>query len=95
MRSGLNELVPADDLHWNDDDKCFGILSKKETDDLILACMKAGLDDPRDILKVVKEYEFVRAGNLLFGRFMNGSIGISGFDESGSPIFASERNSNF
>lgn len=90
MMRELNELVPADDLHWDAEAKCFGIISKKETDAIVRACMRSGMEEPRDILKVVNEYEVIRAGNLLFNRFISGSISISGFDESGSPIFESK-----
>lgn len=83
----MNDLVPPDELHWDDESKSFGILSKSETEELIEACFRTGLKKSRDILKVVREYETVRSGQLLFKQFMSGGVGIYGFDEAGSPIF--------
>lgn len=87
----MNGLVPPDQLHWNEDVKSYTLLSKKETDDLIEACFRTGLKDIKDILKVVKEYENIRSGQLLFDQLLAGNIGIYDFDEDGSPVFESIR----
>lgn len=87
----MNGLVPPDQLHWNEDVKSYTLLSKKETDSLIEACFRTGLKDVKDILKVVKEYEKIRSGQLLFDQFLAGNIGIYDFDEDGSPAFESIR----
>jgi hypothetical protein len=87
----MNGLVPPDQLHWSDDLKCYTIISPKETDDLIEACFRTGIKDAKQILNVVKEYEKVRSGQLLFGQFLAGNIGIYEFDEDGSPVFESIR----
>ncbi len=85
----MNNLVPPDQLNWDEKTGSYGIISNKETDDLIEACFRTGLNRPEDILKVVREYEKIRAGKLLFDQFMAGNIGIYEFDDEDSPIFES------
>ena len=87
----MNGLVPPDQLHWNEDLNCYTIISKKETDDLIEACFRTGLRDAGDIVKVVKEYEKVRSGQLLFDQFLAGNIGVYEFEGDGSPVFETIR----
>ena len=55
--------------------------------------MNAGLEDSKDILKVVREYENTRCGELMFDQFFAGRISICAFSEEGSPIFESRRDS--
>lgn len=87
----MNGLVPPDQLHWNEDVKLYTLLSKKETDNLVEACFRTGLNKVQEILKVVNEYEKIRSGQLLFDQFLAGNIGIYEFDDDGSPIFESIR----
>lgn len=89
--SGLNDLVPKDDLHWDRETDTYRILSKEDTDEVIRACLRVGTTDQKDIVKVIEEYERVRAGLLLFRRFLEGSIGVYEFGEDGSPIFETIR----
>jgi hypothetical protein len=91
MREGTNSLVPLDELHWDPMTKSYRILSTDEVDDLIKACMAAGMEDTKSIVKVIKEYERVRSGKLLFDQFLAGRIGICDFDKNGSPVFDSSR----
>jgi len=87
MRRVMNDLVPADELHWDKESNSYGIISREQTDGLIQACLVAGVDDPSDIFRVVREYEMIRGGVLIFEQFMSGRLGICGFDKLGSPIF--------
>lgn len=89
MRSDLNNFVPMDDLNWSEDSRSYAILSDEEQREIVKACVASGLNSPKDIAKVVKEYETVRAGVLIFKKFMEGRLGICGFDASDSPIFES------
>lgn len=89
MRPDLNNFVPADELHWNESSNTYNILSQKEQEEIIGACLVAGVEKPADIIKVVREYEAVKGGALLFDQFLSGRLGICGFDESDSPIFES------
>lgn len=89
MRSELNNFVPMDDLNWSEISGSYGILSDDEQQEVIKACVATGINNPKDIAKVLREYETVRGGVLLFKNFMQGRLGICGFDSSGSPIFES------
>lgn len=87
MRNELNNLVPFDDLHWDSKSNSYQILSPSDLDNVVKACVGAGLEDAKDILRVVREYENTRCGELMFDQFFAGRIGICGFSEEGSPIF--------
>jgi len=87
MMPHLNDFVPMDDLNWNEASKSYRILSEEEQENVIRACVKSGIESPLDIAKVVREYETVRGGALIFKNFMAGRLGICGFDKSDSPIF--------
>lgn len=87
IMSGLNDLVPRDELHWDSQTDTYSILSKEQTSDVIRACVRVGMEDERDIIKVIEEYERVRSGQMLFKRFLEGSIGIYEFEKDGSPVF--------
>ena len=93
MRSELNNLVPFDNLHWDSESNSNQILSPSDLDNVIKACMNAGLEDSKDILKVVREYENTRCGELMFDQFFAGRISICAVSEEGSPIFESRRDS--
>jgi hypothetical protein len=88
----MNGLVPPDQLHWSAELKCYTIISRREMDDLIEACFRTGMREASEIVKVVKEYERVRSGQLLFDQFLAGNIGVYEFEEDGSPIFEKIRN---
>lgn len=87
MSGGLNQLVPRDDLHWDEETNTYNILSKKEVSEVVKACVLVGMQDEKAIIKVIEEYERVRSGELLFKRFLSGNIGVYDFDEEGCPIF--------
>lgn len=89
MRSDLNNFVPMDDLNWSVGSGSYAILSDEEQQEIVKACVASGLNSPKDIAKVVREYETVRAGVLIFRNFMQGRLGVCGFDASDSPIFES------
>jgi len=91
MRRELNSLVPADELHWDESSNSYQVLSRNQIDEVIGTCLSGGIEDPKSILKVVREYERVRCGELLFEQFFAGRIGICGFDEEGSPVFDSSK----
>lgn len=92
MSGGLNELVPRDELHWDSETNTYSILSKNETSEVIRACVRVGMTKEKEIIKVIEEYERVRSGQLLFRRFLSGSIGVYDFDEENCPIFEPVRN---
>lgn len=93
MSGGLNDLVPKDELHWDRESNAYTILSKEETSNVIRACVRVGMTDEKKIIRVLEEYERVRAGELLFRRFLAGSIGVYGFDQQDCPVFEPVRSS--
>lgn len=84
----LNNIVPADDLFWEETEKKYVALSKEETENIILSCMKIGLDDFEDIYKMINWCSKIRIGNILWKNFISGSIMINDFDEEDEPRFS-------
>lgn len=84
----LNNIIPADDLHWDELENRYVSLSAEETQEIILACMNQGITDLKKIYKVVTWCGQVRVGQLLWKNFLNNSVKITGFDMIGEPIFA-------
>lgn len=87
MAGGLNELVPKDELNWDPDTNDYTILSKTQVDNVMQACLRVGMKRPKDILKVLNEYENIRAGELLFNGFLSGKLGVYEFSPDGSAVF--------
>jgi len=85
--SGLNDLVPKDELNWDEDTGAYTILSKSQMDSLIHACLRVGMKNPKDILKVIREYENIRSGELLFNGFLSGKLGVYEFSPEGNAVF--------
>ena len=86
----LNNLIPADDLHWDEEEKRYVSLSKEETEEIILCCISQGIADFDNIVKVVNWYGGLRVGNLLLKNMLSGSIKVVGFDEENEPLFAAK-----
>jgi hypothetical protein len=84
----INNIIPADDLHWDEIEKRYVSLSAEETQEIILACMNQGINDLKKIYKVVSWCGEIRVGQLLWKNFLSGCVEISGFDSSGEPIFS-------
>lgn len=82
-----DQLVPVDELHWDDSTKSFNVLSRDQTEQVVEACLRIGMNKKDDVLKVVKEYETVMAGVLLFKEFLGGRVGVYEFSDAGEPIF--------
>jgi hypothetical protein len=83
----LNNLIPADDLHWDDNQKRYVSLSDEETNQIVSACLNQGMSELDDVLKVVAWCGHVRIGQILFKNFIMGSVEICGFDVDGEPMF--------
>lgn len=92
--SGLNELVPKDELNWDEETGAYTILSKSQRDNLIQACLRVGMKKPKDILKVIREYENVKSGELLFSGFLSGKLGIYEFSPDGNAVFEPVRSNH-
>ena len=83
---GFMKLVPVEELHWNEYEKKYTVLSMQEIDQIIEICHSAGMDE-NDVYKVVLDYELVKMGHLLYKRLLDGHIDIGKIDEDGKPSF--------
>lgn len=83
----INNIIPADDLHWDEFEKKYVSLSAEETQEIIQACLSQGMKDLKEIYKVVSWCGEVRVGQLLWKNFLSGTVMISGFD-SNEPMFS-------
>lgn len=82
----MNGLIPADDLHWDEDDKKYVVVSKEEQDKLFKACFGCGLEE-KETLRIFRCFTYYKTSEVLFKHFLEGNIGIYSFDDNGSPIF--------
>lgn len=87
----INNLIPADDLHWCEEERKYVSLSGEEINEIILHCVERGIEDLDDIHRVIKWCGTVRVGQLLWKNFLLDSIEIVGFDKNGEPRFAPNR----
>lgn len=83
----INNLIPADDLHWCDEDQKYVSLSDKEINEIIMRCIEQGMTDLSDVHKVIQWCGIIRVGQLLWKNFLAGSLTISGFDKDDEPRF--------
>lgn len=88
----LNNLIPADDLHWDEDQRKYVSLSEEETKKIVLACLNQGMTELTEVFKVVSWCGQVRIGQILWKNFMMGSVDICGFDENDEPLFTKKGN---
>ena len=84
----INNLIPADDLHWDPDEKRYASLSGEETQEVINKCVELGITDFPDIYKIVQWCGYVRIGQILYKNFLAGSLTVSGFDKEDMPYFS-------
>lgn len=87
----INNIIPADDLHWDEEDKRYVSLSSEETQEIITRCIEEGMTDLQDVYKFVQWCGFVRVGQILMKNFLSGSLSVSGFDEENMPFFGTKR----
>jgi hypothetical protein len=87
----LNNLIPADDLHWDDEEKRYVSLSMDETQEIISKCLENGMKDFEDVHKFVQWCGYVRVGQILMKNFISGSLTVSGFDKQDSPYFCPKK----
>jgi len=90
----INNIIPADDLHWDKVDNKYVSLSEKETQEIIAACLDQGMIEITDVCKVVQWCGYVRIGQILWRNFLQGSISICGFDENDDPLFTVKKETN-
>lgn len=83
----INNIIPADDLHWCEEEGKYVSLSKQEMDDIITTCIEQGMTDLQDVFKFVQWCGNVRVAQILWKNFLSGSLRITGFDEDDEPRF--------
>jgi hypothetical protein len=86
----INKIIPADDLHWNEEDNKYVSLSNEDVDNIIVACAKQDITEFEDIYKVVQWAGLVKVGEILLRNFLDGRIKILGFDKS-EPYFGENK----
>lgn len=76
----INNIIPADDLHWCEEEGKYVSLAREEVDEILASCLSRGIDDLKDIMKVVSWCGNIRVGQILWKNFLSGSVSITGFD---------------
>lgn len=86
----INNVIPADDLHWDPVENKYVSLSEEETKDIINACIQQGITELDEVFAVVSWCGNIRVGHILWKNFLGGSVKISGFD-GGEPLFSARK----
>jgi hypothetical protein len=84
----INNLLPADDLHWCKEEQKYVSLSEEETNEIIVRCMEQGMNSLEDVYKFVSWCGSMRVGELLWKNYLSGHLEVVGFDENNEPLFS-------
>lgn len=82
----INKIIPADDLHWCEEEKRYIPISMEDIDKIIINCVNQGITDMDDIIKVIRWAEVVNVGNILLKNLLSDKVAVIGFDEN-EPLF--------
>ena len=81
----LNNLIPADELHWNDHDQKYCAISEQDLDRIILTCHENGASE--EVMQaLVKEFVEYKTSKLLFKQFFRRNIGVYHLKD-GKPFY--------
>lgn len=81
----INNLIPADDLHWNDYDQKYCAISEQDMDRIILTCHENGTSE--EIMQaLVQSFVEYKTHHLLFKHFFKKNIGVYRL-KNGKPFF--------
>ncbi len=83
----INNIIPADDLFWDKEEKRYTSISEEETKEIVSKCVQNGMHDLSEIYKFVQWCGYIRIGQLLIKHFMLGSLKVTGFDSEDTPYF--------
>lgn len=83
----INKIIPADDLHWCEEEKKYTSLSMEELDDIVARCINQDIKSLDEIMKVVNWATLIKVGDLLLKNFLEDRIKIVGFDDQNEPMF--------
>lgn len=87
----INNLIPADDLHWDETENRYVSISAEETEEIVAACIASGMNELADVHKFVQWCGYVKVGQILMKNFVSGSLLVTGFDKDGMPYFCANR----
>lgn len=91
----INELIPADELHWSDEDQKLCVLEGDEIDQILMACCNnchmTSDDDFDEIMRVVRWIEQVKTDQLLLKQFLAGNIVITRMGEDGPHFMRKDK----
>jgi hypothetical protein len=83
----INKIIPADDLHWNEEEKKYVSLSDEEINSIIATCISQNIKEEKNVYKIVKWAGLVRIGNILLDNFLKDRLDVMGFDNNDEPLF--------
>ena len=87
----LNNVIAADDLHWDENEKRYVSLSADEVTEIVARCLEQQVGDLEEIMKVISWCGHVRIGQIIMKNFLSGSVIVTGFDEEDEPLFSPEK----
>lgn len=87
----INNIIPADDLYWDEEEGRYVSISPEETREIITACLVSGVTELSDVYKFVQWCGYIRVGEILIKNFISGSLKVTGFDEQDTPFFKSNK----
>jgi hypothetical protein len=90
-RETLNNIIAADDLHWNEIEKKYAALSMDELDSILSNCIDQGITDEESMIKIVAWATNARVGALLLKNFLENKVKIS-VDKEGETYFNKKNN---
>lgn len=83
----INNLIAADDLHWNEDEQKYVALSNEELDQILVNCIEGGIYEEDAIMKIINWSTQVKVGQILLNNFIKKQIKIVALDENNEPYF--------
>jgi len=86
----INKIIPADDLHWCEEEKRYIPISMEDIDKIIINCANQGMTDMDDIIKVIRWAEVVNVGSILLKNLLSDKLSVIGFDEN-EPLFGEKQ----
>lgn len=86
----INNVIPADDLHWDSLENKYVSLSEEETKEIISACIEQGITDLEEVYAMISWCGTIRIGQILWKNFLSGSVKINGF-EGDEPLFSARK----
>lgn len=85
-KGALNNIIAADDLHWNENEKKYTALSSEELNNILLNCIDQGITEENDMVNIVAWATNARVGTILLKNFIENKVKIS-VDKDGETYF--------